>query len=60
MCTWDTAVYVLRVWAMAESQVPPQQQQDEKELMWLFLNSVGRQAKKDMELSPEESTNLLR
>ena len=48
---------------MAERQVPPhqiQQQQDEKELTWLFLNSASRQAKRDMELSPEESTNLLR
>jgi len=48
---------------MAERQVPThqiQEQQDEKELTWLFLNSVGRQAKRDMDLSPEESTNLLR
>ena len=37
-----------------------QQQQDERESTWLFLNSVGRQAERDEDLSQEESTALMR
>ena len=59
----------LLVWTMAQRLVHPssvpqthdaQQEQDERESAQLLLNSVGRLAEGDADLSQEESATLLR
>lgn len=59
----------LLVWMMAQRLVRPssvpqthdvQMEQDERESARLFLNSVGRLAEGDADLSQEESATLLR